>query len=193
MLSNFEPKEGFSYGSSENDIWRRQRRYLDSVVFSSSEPMESVISLGGDESLSIVSVSVARFDESGDDYYLTPDPDLNRRFNLLAESNVWPRRFMLGSRLELTSFYDKLIGVSQRIVSMLQHDVNSLKGKIEPGGERISLMRMFHYQPVGKMNGETGVNSGSGDANSDANANSNDKDGDKEAKPCLGSSPHTDW
>jgi isopenicillin N synthase-like dioxygenase len=130
VASNFEPKEGYSYGATHGDE-----------------------ATGG---------------------------------NLLSTPNLWPKSANAGTVRALEAVYHRGVDVAKAIVAGLssQFDCGRQGGgptleDVAQGGERISLMRLFHYFNMQSTEVQEHL---SRTAASSAGA-----------KRLLGSSPHTDW
>jgi isopenicillin N synthase-like dioxygenase len=113
----------------------------------------------------------------------------------LASANRWPDEqvYDLGDRALLEALFDKSVHYSRLTVQAILGDDTTMLD----GGEKISLMRIFHYfaveaqeqaqeQELGNAEG-TSTHTTHKNGNSDGNGNSERK------KKVLGSSPHRDW
>ena len=95
--------------------------------------------------------------------------------NPLQGPNVWPGpEAMLGGSWKgaLTGLFADLVEVAEAVCRALSlalgREEDYLAREVCKGGETISLVRAFHYLPVGAL-------------------------GEGEGKAAIGSSPHTDW
>ena len=100
--------------------------------------------------------------------------DENEDFNYLAYPNKWPRGFVAEDRGILEELYSRKVEISKAIIRAITSEVVNdvdMESMLD-GGERISLMRLFHYKAMGGAGREL--------------------EGSQE-KTIMGSSPHRDW
>lgn len=93
--------------------------------------------------------------------------------------NKWPTGFSTTNSTKLEKLYDKIILLLQHILKLLG---NINIHAIEDGGDKISIMRMFHYFQSADNLEHTDMLSSNDECTNQTLDN-----------VCLGSSPHTDW
>lgn len=95
--------------------------------------------------------------------------------NALEGENVWPNESQFTGKDKMKLLFDMSTIIATNIVNSIsasfKHHTKNDLGLILDGGDRISIMRVFHY--IAKENKEV--------------------IGDREDNSIMGSSPHTDW